>query len=155
MRRRGPQFFLKNINDVHMRCISAAEGDALCEGGSAVRVYRRHHGKAPELIGYKLKTAVNPPSPGDPTIKVSEVLTNAGLNGESRTAQIPEQHRSKHVNRRTGLVEEEDFIERAQGKVKLWPLEGDTKAPLARPRADVFSRLYAAELEFLRRIHPN
>jgi hypothetical protein len=153
---RTQPFFLKNVNDDHLRYISSREGNDLVEGGTAMRVYRvRQHGKPRELAGYKLKVACNPPNAGEPTIKVSEVHTNAGLNGESRTARLPEFKRKGNINRRSLLVEEEDFIERAKGKVALWPLAADTKAPRVGPAADVFSKLLAAELDFLRRVYPN
>lgn len=152
---RSEKFFLHNVNDDHMRYISPREGNELCDGGSAVRVYKvRQHGKPRELVGFRLRVACNPPRPGEPTIKVSEVHTNAGLNGESRTARLPEWKRRMNVNRRSLVMEEEDFIERAQGKVKLWPLAVDTKAPRVGPAPDVNSMLYAAELEFIARIYP-
>lgn len=152
---RTQPYFLHNVNDGHLRYISTREGNELVDGGTAMRVYKtRQHGKPRELAGYKLKVACNLPRPGEPTIKVSEVQTNAGLNGESRTASMPEFKRKQHINRRSLLVEEEDFIERAKNKVALWPLAADTKAPRVGPKADVYARLLAAELDLIRRLYP-
>src|SRR6185312_4747470 len=99
---RSDKFFLRNVNDDHMRYISANEGNALCEGGSCVRVYKvRVHGKPRELVGFKLKVACNPPRPGEPTISTGEMQINAfaklrKIGYKSRTARLPEFRRKEN-----------------------------------------------------------
>ncbi len=73
--------------------------------------------------------------PSGATIKMSEMLTNAGANGASRTAHMTEAQRLKNTNR-AGRREPEDFIERAQFKIAIWPGVGDTRAIRVGPRVD-------------------
>jgi hypothetical protein len=73
---------------------------------------------------------------GAATIKCSEMETNAGLNGWSRTASMTESERKQNFDPRAGIcrVVEEDFVERTQAKVRLWPLINDNRAPRVGPR---------------------
>jgi hypothetical protein len=137
---RTQEYFLRNVNDTHMRYIGLRELEELVDAGEAVNIYVRQHGKARKLIGAKLCRAVQPVNPGAPVISKSEMEMNAAgkvFDGNrSRTAGMPEYRRLQHVNRRTNRVEEEDYSELAQSKVTLWPLEGDDRAIRVGPTAN-------------------
>lgn len=148
MPRRGKSCELFNINGSHMRWITAYQGDGLVEEGRAVRLFKpRQHGKPRELLGYKLVPEPGTPRCSAPSITASEMKVNAGLAGHSRTAGLREFQRRYSVNPRTTRVEEEDFIERTQSKVTIWPLAADSKAPLVTRKPDVETLRLAADLE--------
>ena len=62
------------------------------------------------------------------TITVSEAYANAGLFGESRTAHMTNAQRLRQEN---DGRQPEDFIERAETKITMWPFIGGTKAARA------------------------
>jgi hypothetical protein len=138
---RTQEYFLRNVNDTHMRYIGLRELEELVDSGEAVNIYVRQHGKARKLIGAKLCRAVQPVNPGAPVISKSEMEMNAASKvfhgNRSRTAGMPEYRRLSNVNRHTNRVEEEDHSERTQAKVTLWPLVGDDKAIRVGPTVDV------------------
>ena len=140
-------YFLRNINDHHMRWIGQRELEDLVASGDAVKVYVRHHGKARQLIGAKLCRAVQALRQTSTAISKSEMLLNAAAKifpgTQSRTANLPESRRQRHLNRHTNRVEEEDQIERTETKVGLWPLIGDDKAVRVGPSVDV-TAIYTA-----------
>jgi hypothetical protein len=84
--------------------------------------------------------------PSGATIKMSEVLTNAGVNGASRTARMTEAQRLKNTNR-SGRREPEDFIERAEMKIALWPLIGSGRAVRTGPAPDAKAYRVAMDLQ--------
>ncbi|HLJ26582.1 MAG TPA: hypothetical protein VKY85_07715 [Candidatus Angelobacter sp.] len=63
--------------------------------------------------------------PSSATIKRTEVEANAGTMGRSRTGRLSAL--AKDLLERQGQPTE-DFIERAQQKIRMWPFVGDTKA---------------------------
>lgn len=152
MRRRGTQFRLININDAHMRWINVFEGDDLVSSGQAIRLFKpRQHGKPRELAGYRLCSPVNTPRPDACSITAREIQVNAfakmRIGNHSRTAGLLESQRKSNINPTTGRVEAEDNIERTEGKVTLWPLSADTKAPLVTRRPDLEAVRLAADIE--------
>jgi hypothetical protein len=157
MRNTRNQFALRNVNENHMRYIGVRELEELVAGGDAVKIYVRQHGKARQLIGAKLLKAVSPVQSGAPTIKKSEMELNAAAKifpgTQSRTAGLNEYQRISHVNPKTNRVEEEDFIERTEAKVGLWPLVGDDKAIRVGPSMDTTAIYTALGLLRLVRVH--
>src|SRR4051812_32301113 len=109
---RRHNYFLRNINDNHMRWIGQRELEELVASGDAVKVYVRHHGKPRQLIGAKLCRAVQALGQTSTTISKSEMLLNAAAKifpgTKSRTANMTEWRRQAHLNPRTNRVEEED-----------------------------------------------
>lgn len=65
-----------------------------------------------------------------PTITMTESEANAGLYGRSRTEPMTETQRRDREDRNQPA---EDFIERAQAKVRNWAAIGDTLAPRVCP----------------------
>lgn len=160
---RTDKFFLRNLNDEHMRFISANEGEALVDGHQAVRVYRaREHGKQRAIVGYRLSITIKPGQPGVATIRMSEAAANAGVYGKSRTVNMHEldkRQNTRKVKYASGVevevAELEDFVELAQGKVTLWALEHDTKAVRVGPMPDAAAMKLAQKLAVQSRLYPD
>ncbi|HLJ88814.1 MAG TPA: hypothetical protein VKZ53_18490 [Candidatus Angelobacter sp.] len=77
------------------------------------------------------------------TIKRSEMEANAHTafkGSRSRTARMSDWEKER-AEREGGLVE--DFIERAQAKVRLWPVIGDERAPRVAPHGATHVRKIA------------
>jgi len=77
--------------------------------------------------GYLLVEALPPTDEKLPSlissasISANEVLANAGVLGRSRTASLSEEDRITRRHPKTGRpMPAEDFVERAQEKVRLW-----------------------------------
>lgn len=149
MRLPGTRFFLRNVNDEHMRYISRAEGEHMFATGQASKVLKEiEHGRPNQkaddrLIGFRLRITVRPPEPGSPTLRKSEAMASAGVYGPSHTANLIERDKQLHTRRTRfpgGIVTEtpetEDFIELAQAKVAFWPTIGDERAVRVGPRVD-------------------
>jgi hypothetical protein len=82
--------------------------------------------------------------PSSATIRYSESLTNAGLHGPSKTMHLSEKEKRERF---LAMGEFEDFIEKAEAKVMLWPLVCDTKAVRVGPAPLDESIRFAAYLE--------
>lgn len=151
MRNSRNQFALRNVNDTHMRYVPLGELNDLVNCGEATKIYERQHGKPRQLIGARLTArASQAVKPSAPMIMKSEMERNAAAKlfpgNRSRTAGMPEFRRLTHVNPRTNRVEEEDFTERTEAKVGLWPLVGDDKAIRVGPSVDVTAIYTALDL---------
>jgi hypothetical protein len=146
-------YALRNVNETHMRYIGFCELEELIAGGDATPIYVRQHGKARQLIGARLTArASQAVKTSNTVIMKSEMERNAAAKlfpgNRSRTAGLPEFKRIAHVNPRTNRVEEEDFTEKAETKVGIWPLIGDKLAIRVGPSVDV-TAIYTA-LDILR-----
>jgi hypothetical protein len=149
MRRRGSQIPLFNINGSFVKHVPLREAFELQAAASARILERKEHGKPRVIYGAQLLVAVTAGTGGTPSISKSEIHANAmaktTLSGaQSRTSGMFEHSRVANRNPRTLRIEEEDFVERVETKVATWPLIGDIKAPLVRPRADLESLHLAA-----------
>ena len=111
----------------HVRTISFGDGEAKVERGSMRRVYDQFG----QHVGYQLVVA--PPRTDESLrsahsagqISAAESVANAGLLGVSQTAGLDDDQRferasefSKTLYPKVDLIE--DFVERAQEKVRLW-----------------------------------
>jgi hypothetical protein len=78
-----------------------------------------------------------------PTLIYGEIQANAGLYGRSRTARLSEMDKNLRIAQ--GLPAE-DFIEKAELKVDIWPLIGDDKSVRVGPSVDVTAIYTALDL---------
>jgi hypothetical protein len=122
---------------------SRERGDGMVAGGSAIELFD----EAGRFAGYQV---IEKEQPKDETpnyvtvawISPQEVFANAGLFGISLTLNLSEEERLSRYDTRASasskgmhrLLPAEDFIERAQAKVALWPEIGDRQAPRVSPK---------------------
>jgi hypothetical protein len=88
--------------------------------------FRRVHDEFGRHVGYQAMEqrhdATVSSDPSRAALCVPEMKANAGLFGGSRTARLQEMDRvGRHHPQSGRLLPEEDFVERAKMKVKLWP----------------------------------
>lgn len=82
------------------------------------------------------------------TIRKSEMEANAFAQfkgGQSRTAHLSESQK-RELLAKGRLKREEDFKERAQGKIGWWPFIHDSKSPTVAPRVEAADVLRAVDL---------
>ena len=119
----------------YVRNISYRDALKLIEAGQA-RIFHRRDASGrvlDKLDRVQLMQLQTEQRGATATISVKEVYANAGLMGASRTADATDEQLRERAALGRSL---EDFVERAQTKVALWPLIGDTKAPRIGPRAE-------------------
>ena len=120
------QFYLYSpttaLNWRRTQIVTLVEGDKLVAEGKARRRFDswgRHDGY--ELIESKPTDEKLPSLVSSASISTNEVLANAGVLGRSRTANLSEEDRITRRHPKTGRpMPAEDFVERAQEKVRLW-----------------------------------
>ena len=104
-----------------IRRVAFAYGEQRCARGEFRRVYdefRNHIGYQP----VQRQDATVNSDPSRAALGVPEMKANAGLMGRSRTKGLRPEDRVGRVHPKSGrLLPAEDFVERAQELVKLYP----------------------------------
>lgn len=89
----------------------------------------RGNGKSREMVGLRMKELEKLTKRSVATIKMSEVIANAGGYGKSKTVSIPD-------SRKEAEDIEPDFVEKALAKIRAWPTaSGNCRAVTVVPRA--------------------
>jgi hypothetical protein len=107
-----------------IKFITEKEALRLVKHGKAEETYRYRHGKPKEFQGVRLvDVGATNSAPSAASIRNSEMLANAFSflkfkDSQSRTAKLTEQKRSELE---LAGKEPEDYIERAQEKIRIWP----------------------------------
>jgi hypothetical protein len=111
-----------------IRYVSRTVAVAMVQAETLSGIYRGN-GKARELVGLRMKELEKLTSRTPATIKMSEVIANAGGYGKSKTVSIPDSRKDAE-----GI--EPDFVEKALAKIRAWPTaSGNCRAVTVVPRA--------------------
>jgi hypothetical protein len=122
-----PIFSCSGSNRI-IRRVSRAEAVRLVEGGT-MSMITSGRGKATELVALKMTELEKLSKSDAATIKMSEVIANAGGYGKSKTVNIPD-------SRKEAEDIEPDFVERALAKIRAWPTASrNNRAVTVVPRA--------------------